>query len=181
MDCSSSCNFYFKAVIMEVTKFLIFAFVGLYCIVDVKAQDDEQKEYGFRDGFLEDVPKAVVDVFEAFYKLQQDYYLMKNNSKYDGTLIKTDIQAIFKLADSNSIVIPTATKTKIDAFMVSLDKMISGKKIRPHLIRAGVFSVVRLLKTDTSGFQKFPELTPSANPTSTASILRMNICAEFCY
>jgi hypothetical protein len=177
---------------MKATNILIFAFVGLCCIVDVKpqgtptaAQQSDQNEptgtYGFRDSFPNDVPKAAVDVFETIYKLQEDYTQMKNNSKYDGVLIKNDIQAIVKVADANGIVIPAQTKTKVDAFLVSLDKMVSDKKFKPKIVRAGVFGVVRLLKPDANGFQKFPEMIPTARPTITASILRMNICAEFCY
>jgi hypothetical protein len=176
---------------MEATKFLIFAFVGFCCIVDVQPQvssatttaatttaattaattttQTRPTRPNWRLGFTDIVPTAALDIIEAIGKLRQDFDNMKINGRFDGNLIKRDIQAIVKVADDNGIIIPGRAKTKLNVFLVALDKMTASNKYKPKKLQNGVLHVLNLMIRGPKGFQNFPELLTTTKPTTTTT------------
>lgn len=147
----SSYTLQFTAVIMKVTNVLILVFIGLFCIVDVKAQTAPAAPFDWRQ-FIPKMPAGITAIIDAAFKLQTDVAQMRRANKYDGVLIKTDVQAIVKATEGNGFVIPAATKTKIDEFLAAIDKMIAENKYDPKIIREGVISILTSLRPFQNSF-----------------------------
>lgn len=125
---------------MQPKTILIIAFVGLFCVVNVQSQSDWRQ---LLPKSLSDGAKKVID---AIFKLQTDLAKMRSDKKYDGTLLKADIDAIVAAGDENSIPISDEARTKINDFTASLDKMIKDNKFDPKAIREGVFGILKALR-----------------------------------
>ena len=102
---------------------------------------------------ISDGAKKVID---AALKLKTDTDKMRADKKFDGVLLKQDIEAIVKAAEDNKIPISQATRDKIKALLESIDKMIALKTYDPKELSIKGLDVFRSIMSEI----RLPRTTP---------------------
>lgn len=119
---------------MQTKVVLVFALIGFCCVVDAQFPRFDWKKLMSTD---------VSTVIDAVTKLQTDARKMNADKKFDGVLLKQDIQGIVKAAEDNNIPIPAETRTKVDELLALIDKMMTDNKYDPAAITKASFAILR--------------------------------------
>lgn len=149
-DENSVQKFHFDSTMQNKIVFFL-AFIGMAAIAKAQPQFDLSqivKSLTSSDG-----AKKVID---AALKLKTDTDKMKADKKFDGVLLKQDIEAIVKAAEDNKIPISQATRDKIKALLASIDKMIELKTYDPSELSLKGLDVFRSIMSEI----KLPRTIP---------------------
>jgi hypothetical protein len=131
---------------MKTIKFLVLAFIGLCCIVDVFLQSPPAPPSNWTELFTK-FPRPVISVVGASSVLHYNLALI-TTPKYDGFVLKRDMQAIQQTAAEYGV--SAESKVKIDELSALIDKMVSAKKYDPQLIKQKLFDFLITLSKGQS-------------------------------
>ena len=97
-------------------------------------------------------------VIDAAMKLRTDAEKMRKDKKFDGVLLKQDIEAIVKAAEDSKLPISQATRDKITALLASIDKMIEAKTYNPQELTLKGADVVKSIMSEFQLPKTIPKL-----------------------
>ena len=134
------------------TVFLL-AFIGLAAIVNAQPQFDLSQ-------LMKSLPNidGAKKVIDAAMKLRTDAEKMRKDKKFDGVLLKQDIEAIVKAAEDSKLPISQATRDKITALLASIDKMIEAKTYNPQELTLKGADVVKSIMSEFQLPKTIPKL-----------------------